>query len=282
MENIHNFRDFGGYRTGDGSVVKKGLLYRSGGLDQASENDLNELNSLGIRTVVDLRLAQERSQAPDRFPDHRDVQVVQLPMKRLVTPRSGYLDSFFSLLFGEARRLDFERVARQSYREYVTQYRDEISEILRLVSERRNLPVLIHCTAGKDRTGVVCSLLQRALGVPGELAMQDYMLSNECLNEYNRAMLKRLRFLPLLGVPKQKFIPLLEARKEYLQAIFDQIESEFGDLEEYFRDGLGFSEGERIRLKEILLEEEQNMPPIHPGECTNSSMEARWIGHANC
>jgi len=255
MDNIYNFRDFGGYPTQNGSFIKKGLLYRSGGLDQSSEGDLRQLAALGIQTVVDLRMPQERSDAPDRIPVNLEVQFVQLPMKMLVTPKSGYLATLASLILGEARRTNFGRLAQQTYQEYAIRYREEISRILRMVADGRNLPVLIHCTAGKDRTGVVCSLIQRALGVTGDIVMQDYLLSNEWLNEYNRALLKRLRFLTLFGVPKRKFLPLLEARREYLQAVFDQIQSDYGDLEKYFREGLNFSDEELLKMKELLLEE---------------------------
>jgi protein-tyrosine phosphatase len=254
MDKIYNFRDFGGYPTQSGMVMKKGLLYRSGGLDQASEKDLNELSSLGIRTVVDLRTPQERSDAPDRLPAGWEARSVHFPMKMLVTPKSGYLAGLFSLALGEARRLDFERIAQQTYQEYGIQYRDEISKILQLVIQTSNLPILIHCTAGKDRTGVVCGLLQRALGVPDEVVMEDYQLSNVWLNEYNLAMLKRLRFLRLLGVPRDKFLPLMEARREYLKAVFDQIESEFTSFENYLQEGLRISERELHDLGEVFLE----------------------------
>jgi len=255
MELIYNFRDFGGYQTESGKTVKKGLLYRSGGLDQASENDLNDLDSLGIRTLIDLRTSQERSEAPDCLPIGWDGQVVHLPMKMLVTPKSSRLASLYSIMFGEARKLEFEEVARGTYRDYVIPYQDELSKILRMVMQVDNLPILIHCTAGKDRTGVACSILQRVLGVPDEIVMRDYLLSNEWLNEYNRAMLKRLRFLILLGFSNNRFLPLLEARREYLEAAFSQIKDEYGDFWKYLQEGLGFSDEERNKLIELLLQE---------------------------
>jgi protein-tyrosine phosphatase len=255
MDHIYNFRDFGGYPAQNGKLVRKGLLFRSGDLDQASQNDLEDIAALGVRTVVDLRTPQERSESPDRLPSEWEGRVVHLPMKMLATPKSGRLASLYSIVFGEARKLDFEKIALATYQDYVIQYRDELSKILCIVMQTSNLPILIHCTAGKDRTGVVCSLLQIALGVPGESVMQDYLLSNEWLNEYNRAMLKRLRFLNLLGVSNDRFLPLLEARKEYLQAAIDQIENEYGDFWAYLRVGLGFSEEERLNMMELLLQE---------------------------
>ena len=254
MEAIHNFRDVGGYRTQNGLVVKRGLLYRSGSLAEASDNDLAKLSSLGIRTVCDLRTHQERRKNPDRIPGNSNVKSVHIPIKAAMHNESGAIPQLFALLFGEARRLDYAQVAKQVYREYATGFRPEFSEIIKLAAEGSNLPILIHCTAGKDRTGLACGLIQLMLGVPLELVIHDYLLTNGRLHGFKDAMLSRLRILSIFGISREKFLPLFEARSEYLEAAFDQIRHEYGTVKNYVRDGLGFSDKDRLGLKDLLLE----------------------------
>ena len=254
MKRIENFRDFGGYRTQNGLIVKRGMLYRSGSLAKASDDDLAKLSSLGIRTVCDLRTHQERSNNPDRIPGNSNVKSIHIPIKVTMHNESGVISQLFALLFGEARRLDYAQVAKQIYREYAVDFRPEFSEIIKLAAEGSNLPILIHCTAGKDRTGLACGLIQLMLGVPLESVTQDYLLTNGRLHEFKDAMLNRLRFLSIFGISRQKFLPLFEARSEYLEAAFDQMRHEYGTVENYVRDGLGFSDKDRLGLKDLLLE----------------------------
>jgi protein-tyrosine phosphatase len=129
------------------------------------------------------------------------------------------------------------------------------SEILRLVSDSHNLPILIHCAAGKDRTGFACSLIQLALGVPLELVVQDYLQSNDHLGQLRDDVLNRLKIFSILGVSRQKLFPLFEARREYIEAAFGQIEEDYPSLEDYIRQGLGLSDPDLLRLNDVLLEE---------------------------
>ncbi len=255
MERVHNFRDAGGHRTEEGLRVKRGVLYRSGNLAAASEADLQRLSSLGIRTVCDLRTYGERSNHPDRTPRHTGVRSIHIPIKVDQHNESGSISRLLWLLFGKARRLDYGDIVRKSYREYVTDFHAEFSTVLRLAAESHNLPLLIHCTAGKDRTGFACSLIQRTLGVPREQVMEDYLRSNEHLDEFTEEILNRFRFIRLFGVTRDKVLPLFEARSEYLEAAFDQIRRDYGTVGSYIRDGLSFSDQDRRRLKSLLLEE---------------------------
>ncbi len=254
MEAIQNFRDVGGCRTVDGLLVRRGLLYRSASLALASRADLEELSSLGIRTICDLRTYEERDEARDRVPRHAAVRSVHIPIRVNHHKDLGVVSRLLWLLFGDGRRLDYESVARESYREYVTDFRSEFGAVMRLASEPHNLPLLIHCTAGKDRTGFACSLIQRTLGVSADVVLDDYLKSNDHLDRFREVTLHRLRFLKLFGISKQRILPLLEARSDYLEAAFDQIRAVHGTVDAYVSDGLGFSERETRRLKGLLLE----------------------------
>ena len=259
MESIHNFRDFGGHKTQNGSNIKQGLLFRSGSLANTSIDDMQQLSALGVRTICDLRSRREKMDQPDCIPDNWNGKYIHIPINGGMHPESGYISQLYSLLFGEARKINFVDVAIEAYRKYARDFRVEYAEIIKLTSVSENLPILIHCTAGKDRTGFACSLIQLLLEVPFELVMQDYLRTNNHLHEFREGILKKLKLLFLIGVPKQKFIPLFEARSEYLGAAYDQIRHDYGTVDDYFREGLGFSDQDRYRLNNLLIGEEEKI-----------------------
>jgi len=160
------------------------------------------------------------------------------------------------MMFGKERNIDYAQLAKTMYQSYAIDSLDEFSTLLKMLANGDNLPILVHCTAGKDRTGVVVSLIQRLLGVPANIVMQDYLESNFRLQDYKQAIMDRITFLPLLGIPKDKFLPLFEARQEYLQAAFEQIENDFSTLDAYFRAGLDISSEDQLRLTQVLLEKD--------------------------
>lgn len=252
LEAIHNFRDFGGYKTQNGTFLKKGLLYRSGDLSRATDADLEHLSSLGIKTICDLRLENERQREPDRVPLVKPFTFFNIPMRPIVDYHARSLHRLFSLMFGRERRIDYIAEAHKAYREYATNYLPQLKTLFHRISNPENLPVLIHCSAGKDRTGVVSSLIQLVLGVSVETAMDDYLKTNGLLDGYTEEILRRLSKLAYFGVPWRIYVPLFDARSEYLNAAFAQIREEFGAIDEWFRRGLGFSQEEQIAFLAVF------------------------------
>jgi len=261
MEAILNFRDSGGWPATKGLRVKRGLVFRSGGLAKASDRDLAEIRTLGIRLICDLRTERERARHPDRLDGLPGITYRHIPMKSRRHDDSGIARQLFSLLVGKARRMRFDEVMKEVYQEYVTDFRAELSAVLRMVLEPENLPILIHCTAGKDRTGLVAAFLLTALGASSETIVEDYLRSNCHLSDSRHDIMRRLARLSPLGVSPERVIPLFEARRPYLDAAFDQIATEYGTFDRYLGDGLGFSAEDRTRLGDLLLE---RVPPARP------------------
>lgn len=253
MEAIHNFRDFGGYQTASGATIKKGLLYRSGSLDKATNADLDELAVLGIKTICDLRSEQERLKEPDRIPDVEPVTFFNISMRPIVDYHSRSLKRLFSLMFGTERKTDYIAESYKAYRDYATGYLPQLKALFKRISNPENLPVLIHCSAGKDRTGVVSSLIQQMLGVPLDVAMDDYLITNQNMDEYNANVMRQLSKLAYFGVPWKMYVPLFDARRDYLNAAFTQVKEEFGALDNWMRNGLKFFEKDQAQLAEVLL-----------------------------
>jgi protein-tyrosine phosphatase len=252
MHTIYNFRDFGGYRTQNGIRLKKGLLYRSGDLSQASEEDLARLSALGIKTICDLRSDRERQVAPDRIPNGSLITFFNIPMRPIVDYHARSLRRLFSLMFGKERRMDYIAESYKAYREYATGYLPQIKALLKHISNPNNLPLLVHCSAGKDRTGVVSGLIQHILGVSSETILHDYLKTNENLGAYIDEIVERLRKLAYFGIPWRMYMPLFDARADYLNAAYAQVRDEFGALDEWLRNGLKFSEEEQEKLVRVL------------------------------
>jgi protein-tyrosine phosphatase len=252
MEAINNFRDFGGYKTQNRTRLKKGLLYRSGDLSKATNADLDRLSSLGIKTISDLRSEGERQRQPDRVPEAKPFTFFNSPMRPIVDYHARSLRRLFSLMFGRERRMDYIAESYKAYREYATSYLPQLKSLFQCISHPENLPVLIHCSAGKDRTGVVSSLIQLVLGVSVETVMDDYLKTNGLLDVYTEEIFRRLSKLAYFGVPWKMYAPLFDARSEYLEAAFAQVKEEFGAIDEWFRRGLGFSEKEKLAFLTVF------------------------------
>jgi protein-tyrosine phosphatase len=252
MQAIHNFRDAGGLPVATG-MIREGLLYRSASLEQASESDVEELARLGIRTVCDLRTDQERRRNPDRLPTASPITSIPIPIKTSQHDDSGRVARLFSYTFGKARRLDYSASMEINYREFVTRFAPQFSQVIDIASDSSNLPLLIHCTAGKDRTGFACMVIQLALGAPADLVMQQYLLSNDHLHGFSEQMLRKLHLFSF-GVPRDRFLPLFEARRQYMSAAFDQMQRDFGSSDRYLRDGLGLTDDRRRALGAALVE----------------------------
>jgi len=246
MEAINNFRDFGGYKTQNGTRLKRGLLYRSGDLSEATDADLDYISSsLGIKTICDLRSEHEQRMEPDRIPEAASFTFFNIPMRPIIDYHARSLRRLFSLMFGRERRIDYIAESYKAYREYATNYLPQLKVLFQRISNPENLPVLIHCSAGKDRTGVVSGLIQLVLGVSVETVMEDYLKTNDNLSVYTEDVFQKISKLSYFGVPWKMFAPLFDARSDYLNAAFAQVKEEFGAIDEWFRHGLGFSEKEK-------------------------------------
>lgn len=255
MELIHNFRDFGGYPTENGGRVKRGLLYRSGHLHRATDGDLAAFSRLGIKTICDLRSEGERQREPDRVPDVEAITFFNIPMRPIVEYHARSLKRLYSLMFGEERKRDYIAESYAAYRLYAVGYLPQVRALLEHLLKPKNLPVLIHCSAGKDRTGVLVGLIQQILGVSFETVMEDYLKTDEHLGSYKEEIVGRLKPLSYFGIPwRRMYMPLFDARRDYLLAAFEQIRKEFGEVQNWLRRGVRLSQEDAENLRELLTE----------------------------
>lgn len=249
---IRNLRDAGGLHTSSGKTIRTGLLYRSGDLADASQEDLQGLADLGIKTIIDLRAPGEARRHPDRLPENGEAYF-HFPVQVSSHKDHGPFREMLSHLFAAHRNKDYHKMMENSYREYVSQFQLTFARVVRLASDPSNLPMLVHCTAGKDRTGFSISLIQRALGVSQETAMQNYLLSNRAVESLKQTMQERFGSTSFLGLSYEHFTPLMEARAAYLESAFDEIDKMYGSLGGYLKDGLAITGEEISSLTKTFL-----------------------------
>jgi protein-tyrosine phosphatase len=252
LEGGCNFRDIGGYSTGDGREVRWGRVYRTGVLSYLTQNDHSPLHALGVRTVCDLRRDEERTREPTLWPQHSTAASPRLLSwddgERIPTIRSfasrrpstaaGMFDAMIDLYralpvwMGGRLRGIFERIASAE------------------------LALIIHCAAGKDRTGIAIAVLLLALGVPRDTVIKDYLLTNEA--NFEEFIRPRYQAPPgadylLLALPDDVRRVLFSAEAEFLIAALDQIDRELGGIDAYVERTVGVPESMRERIRAELL-----------------------------
>lgn len=246
LEGTPNFRDYGGYRTMDGRQIQWGKLYRSGYLSALTSADQRYFTGLDIRLVCDFRRDQERLDDPSRLPVAASMKVVGLP----ITPGSS--DSFFENVakgnVSSEEMADFMCSINQEFvLDQVDAYRQMFHHLLNLDKGAS----LVHCAAGKDRTGFAAAVVLAALGVPRSTILSDYMLTARCLNV--DAEIGRISEKYQWGGAADVMRPMLEVRESYLQSAFATIDQHFSSVEEYLKESLGIGSAERELLADRYL-----------------------------
>ena len=168
LDSCFNVRDLGGYPTTDGRSVRWGEVFRGDGLHRLTAEEAAPLHEIGLRTVIDLRTVGERDEVGAFTAE--GIEVVHLPVLQEIWDRRDYLEIDDPVAFLVERYLDM-----------LDEGRPALAAAVELIARADQRPILFHCAAGKDRTGVLASLLLEALGVDDEVIAADYHLSGEAM-----------------------------------------------------------------------------------------------------
>ncbi len=276
FEGLNNTRDLGGMYTTDGRRIREGKLFRSGALYKVTENDIKKLSDLNLRRIYDFREEDDRKRRPD--PELTGCTNLWLPI---------LMENGAGVEQGEKAQKETYKMFRELienpeqsaammtdiYRQFIReeycrkQYGRFIKDVLntaRAAQEKGDqAAVLWHCAAGKDRAGFGAVILQEIFGISREDVFADYMLTNSYMVEEVKAQVEKNRTLltEFYGDQTEKVFPsycrvianLMEARTEYLEAVYQCVEEDYKDFSNYLIKGLGVTEGEQEELRSFFL-----------------------------
>ncbi len=236
LQGASNFRDLGGYKTVDGRTTRWRHIFRSNHLGQLTAADVEIVRALGVRSAFDFRGVEERTSGVCVV---NEITVHSLPIEPTVVVALRAELAGGTLTAAVALEL-----MRESYRNYVRHNTHSFRMLFGHLLEDR-APLVIHCTAGKDRTGFASALILHALGVPDDVIAEDYLLTNR---HYKRDA------TAATDLPEDVRNAIGNVEASYLAAAFEAVGKEYGDLETYLRDGLKLGTAERTALKERYLQ----------------------------
>ncbi len=213
-------------------------IFRSNHLGHLTDDDIAVMRGLGVRSAFDFRGKEERTAALCGIPD---IAVHSLPVEPTVVAALRAIAAAGTPLSTD-HAVD---VMRNSYRSYVQNNTPRFRTLFAHLLEDR-APLVIHCTAGKDRTGFACALILHTLGVADDVISEDYLLTNRY---YRRDPASSS------DLPDDVKQVLGSVQGSFLAAAFEAIDADYGDLETYLRDGLGLGAAERAHLEARYLQD---------------------------
>lgn len=235
LDGAVNFRDVGGYRTADGRTTRWRRVFRADGLSRLSDADLQALDALGIRTVIDLRTTYEVEQGtfptdrmPVAFHHHPFLDELPDPDRFALTP--GMLAD------------QYKRMARDAA--------GQVVRTLEVLAAGGSLPAVVHCTAGKDRTGVLVAVLLSLLGVPDDVVVEDYARSAEAMVALRAKLIQRY---PEGRETIEGADEMFAAHPEYMVGLLEDLGAEYGSIAAYAEQA-GVTADVIERLRAALLE----------------------------
>jgi protein-tyrosine phosphatase len=251
FQGIANFRDYGGYRTADGRL-RRGMLFRSAQHKGATADDLARVAALHLRGIVDLRGGDERATAPCPRPPGFDAQIFIVEERT-----SGLLGPHLADAHARPGGFDARWLMRTGYA--AMPFRWRLRNALRNYFEALALcdgATLVHCAAGKDRTGLAVTLLHTALGVHRDEALADYLLTNDARGAGVgfEAAAEGTRRLFGKELDDAQLRPLMIVEPEYIEAALDAIDDRYGNVVRYLELHLEVSGKSLARIAEKLTE----------------------------
>lgn len=250
FDRVLNFRDFGGWETADGGQISRGKLFRSASFHDATDSDIAKLNGMNLAFLVDLRRPEERAHEPSKW-SNESCRVIfneegagghALPphlvalMQSDLTPKTTreYMLSLY-------REIPFDPRLIRLYRDWFVELGDGGAGV-------------VHCAAGKDRTGVICALTLLALGVDEDAVFADYEFTNQAVDLERRMPRIQERMEERLGrnLDPAALRPMLGVEVDYLRAALRVIAEKHGSALNYVEHVLGVDAGRRATLRANL------------------------------
>ena len=239
FEGCFNFRDIGGYLTKEGKKIKKGIYFRTGRQDRMSEKDLAELKNLKISTQIDLRKPEEILDQGKGPLENMGADYINIP----IIPDGG--SDQLSRLVGDTG------ISGKRYLGYLEFGPESWLKIFEILANKDSLPLVLHCTAGKDRTGVLTAFLLSVLGVDRDLIEADYKLTN-LDTERQADFIENSGGFPE-GVDREAMILAAGVPEDAMKVFLDGVESRWGSVLGYLEE-IGITKNQMNAIRDNFLE----------------------------
>ena len=242
INSVSNFRD-----VAIGSKMKNNILFRCAKLSTLIDEDIKKIEDLNPHSIIDFRDPKEINKAPDNLSKDLSKKYISLPisastLSRMVDQKNIDGDNKFT----------YEKVMEESYKLYINNHKHVWKEFIKILLKANNNPIIFHCSAGKDRTGIASFIIQKLCDNPMELIFENYLLSNKLLTinaataEQTTASKKDDKL-----ITKVMLDTLSKVKKSYLISGINEIENQFESLENYIIQELGFTDVDIKDLKKL-------------------------------
>jgi protein-tyrosine phosphatase len=248
FKSLLNFRDPGGIKASGTGLLKEGVLFRSANPDKLINNDLQQLKSLNIKTVIDLRAPQEIRKGSE-YADH--AYKLSLPLDFQQTTR----ERLRPVIYNKDSENIIADISNAIYLEILDASAAVLKQVMEALASPDRIPVLIHCQAGKDRTGIIIALILLSLGVERDLIIRDFMKSNdELLPFFKRQFLVR-KILSLGFFPYRNMLFAVQVKQRNIESVLDRIDTHYGGIESLMRNA-GITKVMLDKVRENLLSDQ--------------------------
>jgi protein-tyrosine phosphatase len=247
LQGAVNFRDLGGYATTTGQRVKWGKVFRSDHLSRLTDRDVDFLKHMKINCVCDFRTSTEARRLPDRFPGDGSGEQIHLPIDNL---RFDPTDLFEKLKRGETSWLTKEFLI-EGYILNIEKFAPVWGEVFKRLANSAYLPLVFHCTGGKDRAGTCTALILLALGVSEKTVIYDHGLSNIYIRDVVNKIYAKF---DAAGIDREKISPYFSAPRYCIEALLAHLREKYGSHIAYLKSKAGVTEQMLKKIRGHLLE----------------------------
>lgn len=251
LKGVANFRDIGGYSTGGGHKIKSGVIFRSGELSGLTPADQQILPGLNIRYDVDLRTEAERTANPSNW-GKRTPQLIWVSVNQPNTTVQATIQPFSEVNDADGAKMRMAQITA----DLAINGAANIGKVLGELA-RADGPALIHCSGGKDRTGVTVAILMTLLGTSRQDVYHEYLRSNESIaaqmqRQQARAQAGKDTF-SISGLKPEVVRTMMGTEPSYMDAMFRQIDAKYGSFDAFTRDGLKLTAAQITQLRKNLI-----------------------------